>query len=97
MKKFNVNPDLLFYLENVLKRADVEYKVNDDSTVSARVSGELFHKFIIRARCEKRDYEEEGDVVTVAHVHVSELRNPHVMKRIDNSAYIIVGRKNNKI
>lgn len=93
MKTFKVSPDLLEHLENVLKRAHIQYIINNDGTVSAPISGSLFHKFVIRARCEKLDYEKEGIIVTNPHVHVSELKNPHIMNNINSNGYIVVGTK----
>lgn len=98
-KKFKVNPDLLDFLEIVLTRSNIQYEVNPDNTVSVAVSGSLFHKFIIRARCEKLDYEKEGTYVTRPHVHVSELTNSYVMNNLSvkgNLIQVIGSKKSNK-
>ena len=92
-RTFKVSPDLKTYLENVLKRANIKFKNNGDGTISAPISGELFHKFVIRARCEKTDFEKEGFAVTVPHIHVSELDNPHVMRQFAGYSYKVVGEK----
>lgn len=91
-KTFKVNPELESFLENVLIKARIDFVKNGDGTISTPISGELFHKFVIRARCEKLDYEREGLVITAPHVHVSELNNPHVMQNIPGN-YIVIGEK----
>lgn len=92
-RTFNVSSDLESFLENVLRKARIEFVNNGNGTISAPISGELFHKFVIRARCEKLDFEKDGIVITTPHIHVSELNNPHVMNQLPTVSYKVVGEK----
>lgn len=57
MREYRISKELRIYIFLVLKKQDIPYKLRTDSDgqqyISVPVSGERFHKIVLRARCEK--------------------------------------------
>lgn len=83
MKKrtFKVASDLKPYVENILLRRGVEFDSAEASIIAA-ISGNYFHKVIIRARCEKDDEMEQGLIVDVPRLHESEREDRLVLREL---------------
>lgn len=55
---FSISEELKPYLENILDRNDVNYFYRGPNKINVPLSGTQFHKFVIRAKCEKLNDEE---------------------------------------
>lgn len=75
IRKYKVRADLLPFVETVLKRRQIEYKVikeNDVMFIESSLSNNKQHEVIIRAICEKKDYDEQGLIPDISSIHPSE-------------------------
>lgn len=92
-KKFKVASDLQPYVENVLLRRNIKFDSTEGS-ITAAVSGNYFHKVIVRARCEKDDEMEQGLIVDVPRLHESERGDRLVLRELGQATcFKIVGPK----
>lgn len=88
-KTFRVNPELVTYVEAILKRRNILYQFNDDKTeISLHVPGSYFHKVVLRARCEELDNRKPTGI---RRVHKDELEDSEVMKEIGDETFSIIG------
>ena len=82
IRTFKVASDLKSFVENILKRRGIEFTTNSETEISAAISGQYFHRVIIRARCEKDDYEQWGLIVETPRIHISERDNRTVLNEL---------------
>lgn len=85
MKNFKVSLTLRSSVENVLKRRAIPYKILENK-VFVDLSGEQFHKIVIRAKMEKLQ-EEKGSLIPI--LHRSEVEDMTVLEEVGN-AYIVL-------
>lgn len=88
LRKFKVSSTLKDCVENVLKRWGIKYEiVNEDNSLFCKtsISGELFHKVVVRAKMEKETLECHS---AIPFVTKEETEDMTVMQEIGN-AYII--------
>lgn len=92
-KRFKIRADLKYFIENVLRRRGINYEIitsGNTLMLEAELSGEYFHKVVIRAMCEKKDFERNPDgIVEVPMVHYSEVNNKEVMDWVDGRPHIV--------
>lgn len=94
IKVFKVASDLNSFVENILTRRGIPFNTETEAgTISVPVSGEYFHKVIIRARCEKADFEKWGLIVDIPRIHISEINDPLVLDEIGTNCYQVVEAK----
>lgn len=86
-KKFKVASDLLQFVTVILNRRGIPFAVTDDGCIETDLSGHQFHKVVVRARCEKTDYEQSGNLITIPRIHVSELYNKTVLGELGINEY----------
>lgn len=58
MRKFKSSPELKPYVVNVLERRGIIYLLRPDGII-ADTSSTQFHKAVLRAKCEKRNHDEQ--------------------------------------
>lgn len=93
MKKFRISKELRNYIFLVLKKQGVPYKlVRDDSGqnfVEVPLSGERFHKVVLRAKCEKLTLEKG-----VCHLTKEEAVDPLFVQTMlpDGGAFVTLGK-----
>ena len=80
-KTFRVASDLQSYVENILLRRNIKFD-SAEGSITAAISGNYFHKVIIRARCEKADEMEQGLIVNVPRLHESEREDRLVLREL---------------
>lgn len=66
MRTFKVSEMLKDYINNVLKRRGYDYSYNDDGTINVEMSGQNFHKVVVRAKMEKLTDEKNSSIPYVA-------------------------------
>lgn len=66
MRTFKVSEMLKDYINNVLKRRGYDYSYNDDGTINVEMSGQNFHKVVVRAKMEKLTDEKNSSISYVA-------------------------------
>ncbi|MCI5602124.1 MAG: hypothetical protein SOV90_10010 [Lachnospiraceae bacterium] len=66
MRTFKVSETLKDYINNVLKRRGYDYSYNDDGTINVEMSGQNFHKVVVRAKMEKLTDEKNSSISYVA-------------------------------
>ena len=59
---FNISTELKPYLEDVLIRNDIFFIYRGPNKIRVEASGAQFHKMVIRAKCEKLNYDNHLDV-----------------------------------
>lgn len=59
---FNISTELKPYLEDVLIRNDIFFIYRGPNKIRVEASGTQFHKMVIRAKCEKLNYDNHLDV-----------------------------------
>ena len=93
-RTFKVASDLKPFVENILQRRGIEFSTTENF-ISAAISGEYFHKVVIRARCEKDDNDQWGLIVDTPRIHFSERESKTVLKELGetNICFKIVGEK----
>lgn len=75
MNTFKTSSTLLPSLENVLKRRGVEYEILDQDgslSVKANLSGEKFHKAVVRAKMELLQEERGSSIPYIAECEVED-------------------------
>ena len=91
---FKIRQELEKYITYILQRRGIDYKVctiNGSLMIETNLSGEAFHKVVIRAMCEKQDFERNpSGIVEVPMVHCSELNNKQVMDWVDGRPHIVI-------
>lgn len=86
---FKVNPTLLPFIKNILERRKIQYSLNEDNTkITLSMSGEKYHKLVIRALCEKTDYAYRDKNVSPI-MHPVELEDEQVHAEIGDHCVII--------
>lgn len=66
MRTFKVSETLKDYINNVLKRRGYDYSYNDDGTINVEMSGQNFHKVVVRAKMEKLTDEKKSSIPYIA-------------------------------
>ena len=92
-RSFKASEALLPYIEDILKRRGIEYKVGtgfgEEVYITAKISGSAFHKIVVRASCEKYRKDNNYECLIIAK---SEERNPAtlrlILKEYNTSNYI---------
>lgn len=87
MRYFNVSSTLKSSVENVLKRRCIQFSYTEEGKIAIDMSGESFHKVVLRAKMEKRQ-EEEGS--PVPYIAECEMNDP-VVEEETGTARVIVG------
>lgn len=72
MKTFKVSKTLESYVINILKRRAINYVLNDNGTIDAEISGQKFHKIIVRAKMEKMTDEKKAPIPFIATTEVND-------------------------
>lgn len=81
-KPYKVSESLYEYVINVLNRRGIDYEITEKDNQKycvSNLSGEQFHKIVLRAKMEKMTDEKESSIPFVAS---SELKNPVVMEEV---------------
>lgn len=92
MRKFRVSKELRNYILLVLARQKVPYKIErkDGNTfVKVPLSGERFHKVVLRARCEKLT-KEKG----ILHLTKEESQNQSFVQSVlpNGGSFVTIGK-----
>ena len=93
MKKYRISKELRNYISLVLKKQGIPYKLTRDDSgqnfVEVPLSGERFHKVVLRAKCEKLT-SEKG----VCHLTKEEAADPLFVQAIlpDGGAFVTLGK-----
>ena len=77
MRRFKVSSTLLPFVENVLRRRAVRYELEesgDTKYILLPLSGEKFHKVVLRALMEKMQQEEGSDIPYVAEKEMNDFQ-----------------------
>lgn len=89
MNTYKTSKTLLPSLENVLKRRGVEYEVLDQEnslSVKVNLSGEKFHKAVVRAKMELLQKERGSSIPYVAEC---EITDKYVADEVGNAFTVI--------
>lgn len=88
MNQFFVSDTLYEKIENILNRRCIPYTLiqKDKKYIKTSISGEKFHKIVIRAKMEKLQEEEDSPVPYVAK---KELDDEEVRAEVGEAAIII--------
>lgn len=87
-KPYKVSESLYEYVTNILKRRGIKYTItenNNQKYCESNLSGEQFHKIVLRAKMEKLTDEKKSSIPFVATV---ELNNPVVMDEVGEQVLI---------
>ena len=93
MKEYRISNELRNYIFLVLKRQGIPYKTKRDESgqqyVVVPMSGERFHKVVLRARCEKLTQE-----TGMCHLTKEEANDPLFVQAImpDGGAVVVLGK-----
>lgn len=95
MRKYRISKELRNYIFLVLKRQKIPYTTERDDTgqqfVRVPLSGERFHKVVLRARCEKLT-KEKG----ILHLTAEEAEDPLFIQSMlpeQGGAFVTIGKK----
>lgn len=93
MRKYRISKELRNYIFLVLKKQSIPYKTKRDDSgqifVIVPMSGERFHKIVLRAKCEKLT-QEKG----ICHFSKEEAADPLFVQAMlpDGGAFVVLGK-----
>lgn len=82
MRIFKVSPELKEYILKILDRRKIPYFFRGENRLGLDISGNAFHKIVLRAKCEKRNFDENLDftktyfVKKIEHFDELKVENP---------------------
>lgn len=93
MREYRISRELRNYIFLVLKKQDIPYKFRADPDgrlyISVPVSGERFHRIVLRARCEKLTRE-----TGIRHLTKEDAADPMYIQAVlpDGGAFVTLGK-----